>query len=200
MEKVATSQWRNNVLHDYEDNYRNDVVAYIYFMDNDNFKLVEDDTWEEDTARLALVIHEDEQSEYLIMVYDDGTVNKVDMEELLERRKDTLYKYANDKTLVFACPARNDDALMIENKAKNGTTYLRVDDIAAINESKITSPGTMTTEIELGQILRCEIIPEDMKQGINLNFSKKSYGFFENTEDGKTVIQVLNRLYERNEE
>ncbi|MBR3091440.1 MAG: ATP-binding protein [Bacteroidaceae bacterium] len=200
VEKVATSQWRNNVLHDYEDNYRNDVVAYIYFMDNDNFKLVEDDTWEEDTARLALVIHEDEQSEYLIMVYDDGTVNKVDMEELLERRKDTLYKYANDKTLVFACPARNDDALMIENKAKNGTTYLRVDDIAAINESKITSPGTMTTEIELGQILRCEIIPEDMKQGINLNFSKKSYGFFENTEDGKTVIQVLNRLYERNEE
>jgi len=197
VEKIATSLWRNNVLHDYEDNYRNDVVAYIYFMDEDNFKVVENDTWEDDTARLALVVHEDEQSNYLMMVYDDGTVNKVDMEELLERRKDTLYKYSNGKALVFACLARNEDALLIENKAKNGITYLRVDDIATIEETKINSPGVMTTEIELVQVVQCEIIPEDMKQGINLNFSKKAYGFFENTEDGKNVLQILDRLYNR---
>jgi hypothetical protein len=36
-----------------------------------------------------------------------------------------------------------------------------------------------------------------MKQGINLSFSKKAYGFFENTEDGKNVLQILDRLYNR---
>ena len=200
VEKIATSQWRNNALHDYEDNYQNDIVAYIYFTDDDNFKVTSEDTWEDDESKLALVVHEDEQSEYLMMVYDDGTINKVDMEELLERRKDTSYKYANGKKLVFACPAKNDDALLIENKAKNGTSYLRVDDISNMEVTKINSPGFMTTEIELGDIVRCETIPAEMKQGLNLNFSKKAYGFVSTTEDGKNVLDILQRLEQRNNE
>lgn len=194
-EKIATSRWRNNALHTYDENYRNDVVAYIYFVDHDNFKVVNEDIWEEDSSRLTLAIHEEEQSEYLLMVYDDGTVNKVDMEELLGRHIGQVYKYDNGKELVFVSPAKNNDALLIENKAKNGTTYLRVDDIKTLDVANMNSQGEMMTEIELGKIIQCEIIPEDMKHDINLNFSKKAYGFLENTEDGKNVLQTLERLY-----
>ena len=108
--------------------------------------------------------------------------------------------YANGKELVFVCPAKDEDALLIENKAKNGTTYLRVDDLGPLDVSNMNNSGEMTTEIELGKVIRCEIIPEEMKHDINLNFSKKAYGFLENTEDGKTVLDILNRLYEGKKE
>ena len=55
---IQTSRFRNNVLHDYEEGYR-PVTAVICLMDTDEYKVLDDDDWQD--YRLKLAVHEDEE-------------------------------------------------------------------------------------------------------------------------------------------
>ena len=75
---IQTSRLRNNALHDYEEGYR-PITAVICLMDTDEYKILDEDDWQD--YRLKLAVHEDEEEGWLILVYESGKVCKVSMAE-----------------------------------------------------------------------------------------------------------------------
>ena len=64
---IQTSRLRNNALHDYEEGYR-PLTAVICLMGTDEYKVLDDDDWQD--YRLKLGVHEDEEEGWLIMEYE----------------------------------------------------------------------------------------------------------------------------------
>lgn len=96
---IQTSRFRNNVLHDYEEGYR-PVTAVICLMDTDEYKVLDDDDWQD--YRLKLAVHEDEEEGWLILVYESGRVCKVSMAELLQRERGREFKrYAGENSSLL---------------------------------------------------------------------------------------------------
>lgn len=59
-------------------------------MDTDEYKVLDDDDWQD--YRLKLAVHEDEEEGWLILVYESGRVCKVSMAELLQRERGREFK------------------------------------------------------------------------------------------------------------
>ena len=110
---IQTSRLRNNALHDYEEGYR-PITAVICLMDTDEYKILDEDDWQD--YRLKLAVHEDEEEGWLILVYESGKVCKVSMAELLQRERGRAFKrYAGEK-LIFASVASDKDTARCRQK------------------------------------------------------------------------------------
>lgn len=111
-DKIQTSRFRNNVIHDYELNYL-PTTAYLCFIDNDEYKLLQQDDYRTEDYRLELAIHEEEEKSWLIMVYSDGRVVKASVEKLLHRDSDRTFKRYSGKELIYASIASDDDEIIL---------------------------------------------------------------------------------------
>lgn len=99
---IQTSRLRNNALHDYEEGYR-PVTAVICLLATDEYKLLDEDDWQD--YRLKLAVHEDEEEGWLILVYESGRVCKVSMAELLQRERGRVFKrYAGENSSLLPSP------------------------------------------------------------------------------------------------
>lgn len=128
-DKIQTSRFRNNVIHDYELNYL-PTTAYLCFIDNDEYKLLHQDDYRTEDYRLELAIHEEEEKSWLIMVYSDGRVVKASMEKLLHRDCDRTFKRYSGKELIYASIANDDDELILGFVDGKSNKRLRFDDIS----------------------------------------------------------------------
>lgn len=99
---IQTSRLRNNALHDYEEGYR-PITAVICLMDTDEYKILDEDDWQD--YRLKLAVHEDEEEGWLILVYESGKVCKVSIAELLQRERGRAFKrYAGENSSLRPLP------------------------------------------------------------------------------------------------
>ncbi len=159
--KVQTSRLRRNVLVDYEEGFE-PYEACFKFVEQGKFcKLPEYDY--DDTSLLTLPVYDgDQRDHYLILGYEDFTVGKVPVRELLKfENKKTYNRYAGAR-LLFAAIAANDDGLVsVTRESKSGGRIMvRVDTIARIDECRLPNAGARLANEGIAECaLGYEIVP-----------------------------------------
>lgn len=186
-EHIQTSRFRNNVLHDYEEGYR-PVTAVICLMDTDEYKVLDDDDWQD--YRLKLAVHEDEEEGWLILVYESGRVCKVSMAELLQRERGREFKrYAGEK-LIFASIATEADAVCVGFIDGKSNRYVRFDDLSKFEHSKMQAEGTLPMDVPNSGVHYVEVLNKDLVP-INRNIGRKTIGCILKTAEGRRCMEVL---------
>ena len=184
---IQTSRFRNNVLHDYEEGYR-PVTAVICLMDTDEYKVLDDDDWQD--YRLKLAVHEDEEEGWLILVYESGRVCKVSMAELLQRERGREFKrYAGEK-LIFASIATEADAVCVGFIDGKSNRYVRFDDLSKFEHSKMQAEGTLPMDVPNSGVHYVEVLNKNLVP-INRNIGRKTIGCILKTAEGRRCMEVL---------
>lgn len=186
-DSIQTSRLRNNALHDYEEGYR-PITAVICLMGTNEYKLLDEDDWQD--YRLKLGVHEDEEEGWLILVYESGRVCKVSMEELLQRERSRVFKrYAGEK-LIFASVATDDDSVCVGFIDGKGNKYVRFDDVDRFDHTKMQADGTLPMDVPNSGVHYVEVIPKDQVP-ILRNIGRKTIGCVLKTVEGKRCMAVL---------
>lgn len=145
-DKIATSAFCINITENWVDGYGMDTSCYLRILSPGDWCMLEDVEWED--GIIALAIHDDELEGSLIIVYEDGKVNRVPMSQLTDKARGSIYKMYNHKKPIFACPVRKDDALLTAYEDDHGKQYLRLDDVSNIEEGKMLSAGNTLTDVD----------------------------------------------------
>lgn len=190
-DKIQTNRKRNNVIHDYEENYL-PVTAYLCFIDNDGYKLIEHDDYQTDNYRLELAIHEEEESSWLVLVYEDGKVVKTSIEELLHRDKDRVFKRYAGKELIYAGIANDNDEIVIGFVDGKGNKRLRFDDISKIEEDNMQAYGETVCDVTFDHIHYVEIVRKaEVPDWVQMNPPRKELGIVLKTVNGRKLAKWL---------
>ena len=184
---IQTSRLRNNALHDYEEGYR-PITAVICLMDTDEYKILDEDDWQD--YRLKLAVHEDEEEGWLILVYESGKVCKVSMAELLQRERGRAFKrYAGEK-LIFASVASDKDSVCVGFIDGKTNHYVRFDDVDRFEHGKMQAEGTLPMDVPNAGVHYVEIIAQDQVP-VNRNIGRKTIGCILKTVEGRRCMAVL---------
>jgi len=190
-DKIQTSRFRNNVIHDYELNYL-PTTAYLCFIDNDEYKLLQHDDYRTEDYRLELAIHEEEEKSWLIMVYSDGRVVKASVEKLLHRDSDRTFKRYSGKELIYASIASDDDEIILGFVDGKGNKRLRFDDISKIKENSMQDYGETLCDVSFSDIHYVEVINRNnVPEWVQLNPPRKELGIVLKTVNGKRIAEML---------
>lgn len=142
VDPIATSAWRHNVLHSYEDGY-SAPACYIYFNDKGEIKYSTTDMYcdTDKDCTLALTVSPDDvdQGGYLVMAFAGERVAKVPLREIFEKPENSLLRYWDGAPLEFASVARPGDGLMCVLADSNDGLSARCTLIDRIDESRLTA-------------------------------------------------------------
>ncbi len=155
---IATSTKRKNVINNWEDGYY-EATCFIRIFDQREWCVLDEVEWED--GLLTLAIHEDEEDGYLVIVYEDGLVNKVPISRLLEKPRGKRYKMCSQKKPIFMSPAKKDAALLIAFDDDHGKQFFRLDDLANMADGIMQSTGQTVSDVEFHQVLLCEIVDQE---------------------------------------
>ena len=184
---IQTSRLRNNALHDYEEGYR-PVTAVICLLGTDEYKILDEDDWQD--YRLKLAVHEDEESGWLIMVYESGRVCKISMEELLQRERGRIFKRYAGEQLIFASVATDADSVCVGFIDGKGNRYVRFDDVDKFEHAKMQADGILPMDVPNAGVHYVEVIPIESVP-ILRNIGRKTIGCILKTMEGKRCMAVL---------
>ncbi len=162
---VMTATLRANALHAYDETYVDDVVAYLYLIKGGKYRVTRDDFYydasEPEMIDLALVIHEDEVSGWLALVYDDTEVVKVPMSDIIDKSDRGDYNYLADHRLVAAVPMRPDDQLILILDYAH-KCYYRTVAAADLQQGSMTGGGECLCTTVKPVVTRVERAPQDV--------------------------------------
>lgn len=164
LKEARTSLIRSNVVNNWEENYGIDTVAYLRFYDKGEWCVMDKENWEE--GWLTLAVHDREEKGSLLMVYEDGVVNRVPMELCLDKNRNKRFKRYNERTPLFFCPVAPGDALLMAYRDDHGNRFFRLDDIDRIPEGKMLSAGNKLVRPDFEQVVFCEVIPAGQFGGL----------------------------------
>ena len=184
---IQTSRLRNNALHDYEEGYR-PRPAVICLMGTDEYKVLDDDDWQD--YRLKLGVHEDEEEGWLIMVYESGRVCKVSIEELLQRERGRVFKRYAGEQLIYATIATDADSVCVGFIDGKGNRYVRFDDVVEFEHTKMQAEGTLPMDVPNSGVHYVEVLPISQVP-ILRNINRKTIGCILKTIEGKRCMKVL---------
>lgn len=180
---IATSTWRNNVLHDWEDGYRG--VGYLYFNTDDCMQInFEDRSFDYDEkCRLALAFSRDEsQRGYLVMIFENRRVLKVPMSEVLEKDADRWLSYYKDSPLKFATIALPGDGLLTYLTDSKNNISRRVLLLNEMPDQHLTSsPEQITQAPGVADIVAYELVAASalgaFEGSFNRDMSNRQIGY-----------------------
>ena len=156
-EKVLTSILRNNVLHNYQPGFANDIAGYVAILPDGKYKFSTDEMWENDA--LTIAVHDQEKEGYLVCVYDDGSACRVPLDEIFDKNENYEYSRTTAKRLVFASPASETDSLMSVLTNSKGEQYIRFDAIETLVVGRMTDCGAPVTNTVYEKAVQFEIVP-----------------------------------------
>lgn len=192
--KIPTSALRSNITDNWLEGYGVDTCGYIRIHSNGEWSLLDDVEWDE--GLLTLAIHEDEKDGHLVVVYDNGEVIRVPMSKILKMPMNVLQKMLTGRRPVFVSPARKNDAILTVYYDKSGKRYLRLDDLATIEEGKLTTKGIKLTDVEFDSFKGCEIVEGHSRKELKrlYNLKRTSLGFQASSTYGKEELKELDKL------
>ena len=191
---IGTSELRSNITENWVDGYGIDTCCYLRIQSIGNWCMLDEVEWED--GILTLAIHDDELEGSLIVVYEDGKVNRIPMDQLTDKSRGSSYKmYAQSKP-IFICPARKDDALLTAYEDDKGKQFLRLDDVSNIEEGKMLSAGNTLTDVGFSKIFFCEIIAKEYHEELHRlhNLKRSSLGFQALTNYGQKEQEVMRKI------
>ena len=171
LKQTRTSLIRSNVVNNWDENYGIDTVAYLRFYDQGEWCVMDEENWDE--GWLTLAVHDREEKGSLLMVYEDGVVNRVPMELCLDKIRNKHFKRYNERTPLFFCPVAPGDALLMAYRDDHGNRFFRLDDIDRIPEGKMLSAGNKLVRPDFEQVVFCEVIPAGQFGGLEKFYNLK---------------------------
>jgi hypothetical protein len=159
--RLQTSCRRKNVLADYEEGYL-PYEALLKFMAGGKFSKITDYDYDYTTELTLPVYEEDLRDHYLLLGYEDNTVGKVPIRELMKFEDRKTYSRYDGSPLIFAAIAGNDDGLVsVTRESKSGERVMvRVDTIGRIDECRLANRGMrLANEGIAACALGYEIVP-----------------------------------------
>ncbi len=192
--KIATSALRSNITENWKDGYGMDTSCYLRILSSGEWCMLDDVEWDE--GILTLAIHDDELDGSLIIVYEDGQVNRVPIALLTDKSRGNRYKMYDRKKPIFICPAHKDDALLTGYKDDHGKQYLRLDDVSTIEEGKMLSAGNTLTDVDFSKLFFCEIVRKEYLEDLHRmhNHKRSSLGFQALTTYGLQEQEVMRKI------
>lgn len=192
---IETSLLRNNVLHNYEDDYVDDIVGYLRFLTKDKYEVKSMDCYDELELQGVIAIHESEVRDYLICAYEDGHVVKVPMSEILDKMDRQAYNILTDSPLKFVCPASDNDALMSVLTSSKSERYIRFDEVSIIEEGKMGEMGDLITNTPFQDSIQFDVVPTSIlnEHDIIMNH-KKSIGAYTKTGEGARGVLLMTQI------
>lgn len=178
---LATSAWRPNVLHSYEDNY-NEPEGYLYFTGETQLTYSRNDLYLEDDAdwRLSLTIPHELKDGYLVLGYANERVVCVPLAEIYERGENTPMNHSADYPLLFAAIAAKDDLLMVLAADSNNTVWRRALSIGNMEAAHITNKPRRITENVTSFTVGYEIVDSSVAANfsscLDSNLSGRRFG------------------------
>ena len=127
VEKIATSRWRNNVQHTYEDGFAS-PSGYLYFNSDGTVTFSRQDLYidTDPSCRLALAISADEEQHgFLVAVYEGQRILKVPVQEIVEKGENRPFGIYADAPLLFISVAMPDQGVMLILTDSRGNLYRR---------------------------------------------------------------------------
>ena len=188
-EGMATSILRNNVLHNYQEGFANDIAGYIAILPDGKYKFSTDELWESDA--LTLAIHEYERDGYLVCVYDDGSACRVPLDEIFDKNENYEYSRTTAKRLLFASPATEEDSLMSVLTNSKNEQYIRFDAVDTLTEGRMTDCGAPVTNTVYEEAVQFEIVPTADIQHLQLTTSNRSIGNIMKLGEGKEAKELM---------
>lgn len=186
---IPTATRRNNVLHDYEPGYE-DPLAIICLMDGGKYRIIDKDDWQD--CALKLAIHESERDGWLVIVYANGYVAKISLDDLLKRERWKDYRRQEDTQAVFASIATKEDALILCAPDSNGQLHIRIDDISPIPTDGMQGEGTPLTDLPIPRVHGCNILPiSSIPSDLPRNAPRKSRGVSVATNKGQRMMALM---------
>lgn len=155
--EITTSRIRNNPVHNWDDQYGEDMACILHILPKNGYMITEQETWEETLLSLSVLGAEAEG--YIILVYRSGKALKVLVSQLLDKSWFSKYKRNAEEELFFACPATAGDALLTVFKNAKGDDCYRVDDVANLAEGTMADKGEPLTNVCFSDIALCDVIP-----------------------------------------
>lgn len=191
---IATSSLRTNITENWVDGYGVDTACYVRVQKQGDWCVLDDIEWED--GILTLAIHDDEADGYLVVVYDDGKVNKVPMSQIIDKTRGNTYKMYAHKRPLFITPARRDAALLTAYEDDKGRQFLRLDDLSKMEDGKMLAAGNMLTDVEFSRLFYCEIVSQEFHDDLHRmhNLKRNSLGQQALTSYGTKEQTVLQRI------
>ncbi len=158
---LQTSCRRRNALAYYEEGYL-PYEALLKFMADGKFCKIPDFDYDYNTELTLPVYEEDLRDHYLLLGYEDNTVGKVPIRELMKFEDYKTYNRYNGSPLIFAAIAGNADGLVsVTRESKSGERVMvRVDTIGRIDECRLANKGMrLANEGIAACALGYEIVP-----------------------------------------
>lgn len=155
---IATSKIRKNNLEGYEAPF---PIAYFKFLQDDKFCKIE--SYDYQPELLTLAVLDEERDAYVVMGYDDGTVTKVPVSELLEKPDYNPYTRCSGPKLIFATIAHDGDAVISVTKEAKGykRIMVRLDSVSKIEEGRIVDKGLHLYNAGLAsEVIEMDVIPQ----------------------------------------
>ncbi len=190
---IATSTYRNNAIHDYDEGYI-PTIGYICLGNNATYSIHHDEDW--NTYDLQLAVHESEENGWLVMVYRDGNISKVPVKELLDKDDNATYKRYADAEIFFASIVTDADTIAIGVSDSKGNHYMRFDDVKNIIEDKMQGHGTSTIATPHNGVYYCDTLPIATVEETSLkrNVNDKQLGVSMKTNYGQAVRKLFPRI------
>lgn len=191
---IRTSVLRSNITENWMDGYGEETACYLRIESIGNWCILDDVAWEDGIMTLA--IHNDELDGSLIIVYEDGKVSRVPIDQLTDKTRGAKYKMYGHKKPIFICPVHKDDALLTAYEDDKGRQFLRLDDVETIEEGKMQAEGDTLTDVEFEKVFYCEIIPKEYHEDLHRmhNLKRSSLGFQAFTGYGTKEVKVLENI------
>ena len=164
---ILTGKYRNNVLHDYEDNFVTPSF-YLYFNPDDSFYTSTEDLYIDhknnpEDCRLALGIKENEISSYLIITLEDNTIGKMPVMKISEALPKQIMKLDTSKGIKEVNLAADNDYLLSVIRASNKSLYYRLDKVEKLNNSSFEERNNRSLCQLAHNIIRQDIVkPEKL--------------------------------------
>lgn len=195
---LATSQWRPNVLHNWEEGYIQ-PAGYLYIGDDNTLMRTDEDRSYDYNAdcRLALCFTEREARQgMLVVVFDTRQVLKVPMNEILEKDLDRRIPFYKDARPVFAAIVLPTDAVMFYLYDNKGSLYRRVVPLSDIENAHLTStPPTIADVPGVAGVTACEIVSAAALHifagSMECDMSTRQIGYTLRTTDGSEKAAQL---------
>lgn len=137
---LATSSWRPNVLHEYDDGFES-LHGYLYFSNRGKVAFSSKDLWREtgvDDCVLALAVPHGLANGYLVLAYDNEKAIKVPLKHIYDAGENEGIAFGYDSQRpIFAALAAPGDALLCLGADSTGTLYRRATPLTQIKEGTL---------------------------------------------------------------
>ncbi|MDE6718184.1 MAG: ATP-binding protein, partial [Muribaculaceae bacterium] len=156
---IATGMRRRNVIQEWEEDYGVDVCGYFRIKKAGEWCHLDDTGYEDNLITVA--INEKERNGSIVLVYEDGEVQRIPVAEVLRKDHGRPDRMRTDKLPVFVCPVKEDSALLVAFDDNDGINYMRMDDISGYPAGRLTDEGRRIIDINMGGVTACEIVDRD---------------------------------------